>query len=239
MRGTENLTESELQGSTDSRRDFAARMERAISTGANPLSDEELEQLRSDIRVFVEEFLAGYPGPNLIGMPPAPAIRDVLDVWIDISKSEYRYQTHPGDYFVVHKIIPELLYPQERHRSIRPMRPSSAVVDNRTGEVTWDPPLPPEEATRRVLMARRQRDSCAHLEFHANRVRDVVTKGHHPMVYWIGYYMHCVNADFPPTANEQSAGEASAFVANVETHTVVSRSTSARRAVMSAALERD
>lgn len=213
---------------------IADRMQRAVATEPPFLSDQEMEQLRADIKVATEEFLSDYPRPHLRGMPPAPPIRDVLDVWIDAIKLQDRYEQHPGDYFVVHKIIPELRHPQGPYVPPRPWRSSSAIVDNLTGEVTWDPLLPPDEAERRVLMARRQRDAIGHLQFHAERVRKLVAKGYHPMVYWMGYYMHSINLDLPPTAHESTAGEASEFVDNVPRYTVVGHSTAERRAVFRA-----
>lgn len=226
---------SEAQAPTYPAGSIAERMQRAVANEPPFLSDAEMEKLRTDIESATAAFLSDYPPPHLRGMPPAPPIRDVLDVWIDAIKEGDRYEKHPGDFFVVHKVIPELLNPQGPYVPPRPWRPSLAVVNNRTGEVTWDPPLPAEEAERRVLMARRQRDACAHLEFHAERVRRSVAAGYHPMVYWIGYYMSTINLDLPPTCDEGVAGNASEFVDDVPEFTLVGHSTEARHKVFKAA----
>jgi hypothetical protein len=81
----------------------------------------------------------------------------------------------------------------------RPYRLSSVSVHPKTGVVTWNPPLPPEEAERRLIMARRLRDIESSSPWYGGRAKKSLERGEHPDQFWLGRYLSCVNLDLPPT----------------------------------------
>lgn len=91
--------------------------------------------------------------------------------------------------------------------SPRPYRLSSVSVHPMTGLVTWTPPLPPEEAERRLVMARRLRAVESSSPWYNEQAKKSAAAGHHADLYSLGRYLSCVNLDLPPTEGSNTAPE--------------------------------
>ncbi len=111
---TATALESAIQGSLSA---LGVRLERAASGALPPLSGTELDTLRRDVKIETEAILKDYAArPFLKGLPPAPLLRDVLDIWFDAANDKLNYRLHPSDFYAVHKSIPSLLYGWEPYR---------------------------------------------------------------------------------------------------------------------------
>ena len=89
---------------------IAGLVNRVIAHGPTALTDAEMAELREDLRVASEKSRNEYherTGRSL----PNPGPRDVLTVWVEAMQGIPDYFKNPGDWFIVHTIIPEIMSP--------------------------------------------------------------------------------------------------------------------------------
>ena len=85
-------------------------MNRVIAAGPTALTDAEMAELREDLRVATEKIRSEYAertGRRLAN----PGPRDVLTVWVEAMQAIPDYFKNPGDWFIVHTVIPEIMSP--------------------------------------------------------------------------------------------------------------------------------
>ena len=108
---------------------IVARVNRVISDGPTALTDAAMAKLREDLRVATEMIRSEYherTGRRLANLGP----RDVLTVWVEAMQGIPDYFKNPGDWLIVHTVIPEIMSPPMSLPLMRELRRDTTLISN-------------------------------------------------------------------------------------------------------------